>query len=393
MKILFVVPDFYPNSTGFSNATQSLIRAIKKYGSDNYELFVYTNIVLNGNEYTEAHVFRICYKKNVLENRFTYRLFAKKRYLDFKKIVDDNLIDIIFFETNTFPYMQNWALKDFGERVFVRIHSTADTEVPVFDFLTSAFANKNRRLVFDFMKNVNNIVSTSTYYINFVKKYFLEDNVYLIWNNKSYGILYNTVSIENKKSKCVTNNTFLTMGKMSSNGLTQKGMLDLINAIYILKVRKMLSSDFSLIIIGDGVYLSIVEKHIRKLGLDSYITIVRKATHDEVFDFMDKAKSVILLSRYEGQSMFITESIAKGKPIIVSDNNGMQDMIQDNFNGFIVKTGDIEDAATKIKMMMDLEPEKLEKFAINSRNIFDLNFSEKRIYEQFDRIMKLKISN
>lgn len=393
MKVLFVVPDFYPNSTGFSNAAQGLIKAINKYGSEKYELFVYTNIALVGEEYSEAKVFRIFYRKNILENRFTYKLFARRRYLDFKEIVENNLIDIIFFETNTFPYMQNWALKDYGKKVFVRIHSTADTEVPVFDFSGSNFINKNRKLVFDFMKNVNNIVSTSKYYIDFIRKYFLEDNVYLIWNNKSYGILYNTVSIENETPKVVINNTFLTMGKMSSNGLTQKGILDLINAIFILKIKELLPSDFNLIIIGDGICLPVIEKYIKNLDLYSYITIVKKATHDEVFGFMDKAKSIVLLSRYEGQSMFITESIAKGKPLIVSDNNGMQDMIQDGFNGFIVKTGDIEDAAVKIKMMMDLVPEKLEEFAKNSQNIFNHNFCEKSIYEQFDRIIKLRINS
>lgn len=116
------------------------------------------------------------------------------------------------------------------------------------------------------------------------------------------------------------------MGKMSENGLTQKGMTDLLKAIYYLKLGNELPDDFKLKIIGDGKMLSYIRKMIERLEIVRYCEIIVSASHDQVFEIMDESKAIILLSRYEGQSMFITESISKGKPLIVTNNNGMSDM-------------------------------------------------------------------
>lgn len=389
MNVLFIVPDFYPNSTGFSNASQGLINAIHQYGSNKYKVFVYTSVPLvNEVEYKNAFVTRHPYKKHIFENRFTVKLFARKRYQVFKKFVIDNKIDILFFETNTFSYLQNWALRDFGSKVVVRIHSTADTEVPVFDLSNSDYSRENRKNIFNFMQNIKNIVSTSTYYLDFVKHHYLKDNVYRIWNNKSYSVLYNTVSETTEIPTIVSKNSFLTMGKMSDNGLTQKGMLDLIEAVYILKNEGTLPEDFIINIIGDGIKLPVLQKYIECFGVGSYINIIKKASHEEVFEIMKNVKAIILLSRYEGQSMFITESISNGKPLIISDNNGMQDMIIDSWNGFVTKTGNPNDAAKQIKKMINASKEDLQKFSDNSLELFNKKFSSESVYKQFDSLIK-----
>ena len=49
MKILFVTPDFYPNSTGFANAALNLINAIKIHSSSTNELYVFTDKPLGEN--------------------------------------------------------------------------------------------------------------------------------------------------------------------------------------------------------------------------------------------------------------------------------------------------------------------------------------------------------
>ena len=240
------------------------------------------------------------------------------------------------------------------------------------------------------MQNVPNIVSTSTYYLDFIKHHFLLDNVYMIWNNKSYGLLFNTVADTCKEIHPINQNTFLTMGKMSENGLTQKGMTDLLDSIYYLKEIRELPDDFNLIIIGDGVKLSFVKKYIKALELEPFVTIIKRATHDEVFEYMRQSKSIILLSRYEGQSMFITESISQGKPLILTDNNGMQEMIVDNKNGYIVKTGDTLDASRAIKRMISLSEEEISEFCRESFEIYKKEYTPQAVYKQFDNIIKLR---
>lgn len=49
-NVLFVVPDFYPDSTGFANACHNLIQSIVKYGAADYRIYVFTTTPLNGEE-------------------------------------------------------------------------------------------------------------------------------------------------------------------------------------------------------------------------------------------------------------------------------------------------------------------------------------------------------
>lgn len=87
VKILFVVPDFYPNSTGFANATKNMVDSLVKFGSDKYEIFVYTNVQLyNNKEIEKVTVFRQT-KRYFLENRFTYEICDRLRYNKLKDII------------------------------------------------------------------------------------------------------------------------------------------------------------------------------------------------------------------------------------------------------------------------------------------------------------------
>jgi glycosyltransferase involved in cell wall biosynthesis len=385
-NVLFVTPDFYPKSTGFANASLNLIEAIKKNGKTEYNIHVFTHIPLgNSSEIDGIKVFRVPRHKTNKLNRLYYDY---KRYRLMRDIVINNSIDVIFFETNTFPFVQNWILKDFPNKVFVRIHSTADTEVVVYG--ANKWYQLKKSKIYSFMNRVPYIISTSNYYLDFIRHNYLNDNVYKVWDNKSYGLLYNTVNVGNSCDKPVMANKFLSMGKMSDNGLTQKGLLDLIRAVYYIKKKNTLPDDFELTIIGNGTQLPTVRAFINKLDLNNYIRIIEQASHEEVLEKIADTKGIILLSRYEGQSMFITESIAMGKPIIISDKNGMQDVLAENKNGYLVKTGDVVEAAEKIEMMINLDKETLDSFGKMSREIYLDKFSDEKVYRQFDNIMKTR---
>lgn len=387
-KVLFITPDFYPNSTGFANACFNLITSIARYGKDKYDIHVFTDIQLGTHkEIVGCHVYRY---KSTRRNKISYLLDERSKGRIIKNYVLQNSIDVILFETNTFPYFQNLILSEFRNKCIVRIHSTSDTEVPVFGRKVTIGQNIVNKRIFKFMKSVPYIISTSSYYLNFIRKYYLNENVYNIWENKSYGILHNTSVADEINSKSELSNHFLTMGKLSENGLTQKGMTDLLKAIYYMNIRKMLPLDFRLTLVGHGEKLPYIKNLITKLNLTNLCCIKEQASHDEVFELMSESKAIILLSRYEGQSMFITESISMGKPIIISDNNGMGDMLLEGINGFSVKTGDIEDAALTLKKVFDLDFKTLQNMGAASRKLYDEKFSPQKVYEQFDFLMTLK---
>lgn len=389
MNILFITPDFYPNSTGFANASVNLISAILKHGSLKYNIYVFTEQELGSNkEFEGISILRYVYKGPSL--KLGRLLREKDRYRKVKEYIEANEIDVIFFETNTFPFLQNWIVKDFKEKVFVRIHSTADTEVPIYGKHPTIGSKISFWLMKSFMVEVQNILATSNYYLDFIKREYLGSNVYTIWDNKSYGILYNTSIDGSKKAPAQMKNNFLTMGKMSSNGVTQKGITDLIRAVYYLRANNEIDDYFSLKIVGDGEQYSYMNDLVRRYGLERNIELIKAATHDEVFEMISNSKAIILLSRYEGQSMFVTESLALGKPVILSDNNGMSDMVIDGQNGYITKVGSPIMAAKSIKRMMLLGEEEIDKMGEVSRSIYETLFSPHAVYKQFDYLMSIQ---
>lgn len=387
-KILFITPDFYPSSTGFANACINLINSIIKYGNKKYEVHVFSDKPLNNNdEFKDCKVFRY---ENTSKTKIGNLLNEKNKAACIEKYVTKFGIDTIFFETNTFPFIEFRILKKFKDKCIVRIHSTADTEVPVFGKRKKIGSKIAINNMYSFMKNVPYILATSNYYIEFIKKHYLNNNVYTIWNEKAYGILYNTSTPVKYDEQKYINNHFLTMGKLSSNGLTQKGMVDLLKAVYYLKVKEFLPNDFLLTMVGTGEKLPYIKELINKYDLVRECRIIELATHDEVFELMQESKAIVLLSRYEGQSMFITESISMGKPIIITSNNGMGDMLIEGVNGFAVRTGDIEDAALALRRMIDLDSDEINKMGKESKKLYEEKFSPQKVYEQFDVLMTLK---
>ena len=387
-NVLFITPDFYPSSTGFANATMNLINSIVMYSDGKYSIHVFTEQELGNNrEIDNIQVYR--YVNRGYSNKFSRLKYEKDRYKKVKEYIEKNAINEIFFETNTFPFLQNWVLRDFKNKVHVRIYSTADTEVPIYGAKPTIGSKISYKLIKKFMEQVNNIYATSEYYLKFIKQEYLDSNVYKIWDNKNYGILYNTSVARIEKASPCNENHFMTMGKMSSNGITQKGITDLVKAVYYLKQSKELPSDFKLTIVGDGEKFNYIYNLIEKCNLKSYIELIKKATHKEVLSMISNVKAVILLSRYEGQSMFITESISLGKPLLLSDNNGMQDMIEDGINGYVTKTGNPIDAAEKIKKFIELGEKELITMGEASQKIYENHFSPREIYKQFDYLLSI----
>ena len=116
--------------------------------------------------------------------------------------------------------------------------------------------------------------------------------------------------------------------------------------------------------------VSHVHQSLKNIKKDILIDFIKKTEHDETLDLIKNAKAVILLSRYEGQSMFITETLALGKPIIVTANNGMKDMIINGKNGIKVNEGDYVEASEAIKKI----------YAMNEKEVLNMGKESEKIY-------------
>lgn len=394
-NILILPADFYPNNTGFSNATRNLIESVKN-NQDDIHIHVFTTVDLGESQELE-NIKVVRYKEDTFKRKIFLLINNYKKYRYLKKYIDGNDIDFILLETNTFTILQSLLVKEYKNILGVRIHSTADTEVLMYAERKKITSKILKWLDVKFMKDTKYIISTNNYHLDFVKNIMFRNNVYTTWSDKDYFILPNTVVLKRdtlvKANGNETGNYLLSMGKLSNNGYVQKGLKDLIKALYILKENGEIPDGFLLKIVGDGEKRDELIEYARRLNVYAYIEFIKKTTHIETLELIKKSRAVILLSRYEGQSMFITETIAIGKPIIITHNNGMKDMIIRDENGFVVEEGDYLGASDAIKRIYNISPDRLYKMGEKSREIFESKFSPEKNSKSFMQIVNMVISN
>lgn len=374
-NILVIAKDFYPNSTGFANATVNLINALNKNAKD-IQIFVSSDTPLNGQkEFDGAVVYRSSYARI---------MHSFLRYREICEIVEKNNIDFILFETDTFPLMQNFVVNKYGNKVAVRIHSTADTEVMRFRY---ARGKLSERLAYcsasSFINKCKTIISTNTYHQHFIDHHFLNDDVYRIWGKNRF-ILPNTME-PNVAPSCV-GGYFFSLGKMSYDGYLQKGLPDLLFAVYLLKQKR---EDIYLRIVGDGDSFSLVQNMVEKLQLTPNVQLIKKLSHDEVLAQIANCRAVCLVSRYEGQSMFATEAIAMGKPVIITTDNGMNDMVEPGVNGYSVRTGDVADIAEKMNRILNMTDDQLRIMGEESEKLFREKFSMETVAQLMETMLSI----
>ena len=113
--------------------------------------------------------------------------------------------------------------------------------------------------------------------------------------------------------------------------------------------------DFKLIIVGEGEERKSLEEKIKKLGLESNVELTGRIIHKNIPLYFKSAEMFILNSEYEGLPHVVLEAMQTGVPIIVSNRGGNPEVVENNFNGFLVEYNNKEQIK---KAIMNLHNDK-----------------------------------
>jgi glycosyltransferase involved in cell wall biosynthesis len=118
-------------------------------------------------------------------------------------------------------------------------------------------------------------------------------------------------------------------------------------------------NDLKYIIIGDGILKEYYGKLIRENNLEKHVFLVGKVSGSDLPNYYKICDLFILLSRriresgyYEGFGIACKEAMACGKPVIVSDEAGIKDYIDDGVNGIVVSPRDDEQIFRSIDFLL-----------------------------------------
>ena len=135
---------------------------------------------------------------------------------------------------------------------------------------------------------------------------------------------------------------FLYFGRLSR----EKGILTLIRAFSRSKVSQ------KLYIVGSGPEEERIRKLVAKLGQEDRILLLGFKSGDELKEIVANSLCVCLPSEwYENGPYSIMEAQAMGRPVIVSQNGGLPELVEDGRTGYIAQAGDVADLRDKIRKM------------------------------------------
>jgi glycosyltransferase involved in cell wall biosynthesis len=165
----------------------------------------------------------------------------------------------------------------------------------------------------------------------------------------------------------------------------EKGIQDLIFAL------STINDGSKLKIAGAGPYKKELENLILKLKLNDRVEFLGKKQEQELKEIIRKSKAVVIPSIWPENFPFaLLETIALGKPAIVSNNGGMPEIINHNENGFIFETGNTNDLKEKMLKIDTIDYIEMANNALESSKKYKLSKTIGDLIVLYDKLTTKK---
>lgn len=152
---------------------------------------------------------------------------------------------------------------------------------------------------------------------------------------------------------------------VSTSRLTpRKGIASLVEAFG--QAVHMTQVLLELWLIGEGEQRDMLEKRVKELGLASAVRFVGRVEREKLSTYYQKAQVFVLPSQNEGMSNSALEALASGLPLVVSRTGGMQELVTDGENGFLIDPTETEEFA-RVLVKVAEAPEERRAFGLVSR--------------------------
>jgi L-malate glycosyltransferase len=135
-------------------------------------------------------------------------------------------------------------------------------------------------------------------------------------------------------------------------------------------------------IIGEGKEMPKLQKFVKKHGLSDSVSFLGKVSREAVFEYIKESDALIFTSKSEGFGLVVVESFMMGKPVIVNDIPVMWEIVDNNSNGFILKSN--IQFVEAIKSLYNLKFRK--KLSLSARNKYLNNFTVDKMVYRYEKL-------
>lgn len=145
--------------------------------------------------------------------------------------------------------------------------------------------------------------------------------------------------------------------------------------------------DWHVKVLGGGEYGSPYEQNLRKMIADGGMenSFLMPGAVPDVTEELTKSSIMCLTSEYEGFGIVLIEAMLKGVPVMAFHYVGVDDIIENGVDGYVVPFGDVDAYAEKLRVLMGSaeERDKLSTNALRSVHKFDKEKAMRRWVELF----------
>jgi len=142
------------------------------------------------------------------------------------------------------------------------------------------------------------------------------------------------------------------------------------------------------VVIGAGPEMSSLRRLTHDLNLDRQVEFIGQLSHDKVMEYLDIADVFSLPSWNEAFGVVYIEAMMHGKPIIACHGEGIEDVIENNITGLLVKPKDVESLIEAIDSLLE-NPQKAQEIGERAKRLVLENYtweknaqSNIKIYEE-----------
>lgn len=124
--------------------------------------------------------------------------------------------------------------------------------------------------------------------------------------------------------------------------------------------------NLKLLLVGEGELKYKYEKLIENMGVSDYVKVL--GYRSDIPELMQLSDASVSSSKHEGLPVNVIEAMATGLPLIVSDCRGNKDLVENDFNGYLIEANN-ERQMSEMIISLYKNREKREQFKENSLKI------------------------
>ena len=150
-------------------------------------------------------------------------------------------------------------------------------------------------------------------------------------------------------------------------------------------LRKLDVTLFNLTLVGDGDQRSVLEQMVIDYDLTKHVTFSGWVAHENLLPYYQNADIFVTATTWEGMPNTVLEAMATGLPIVGTQAPGMDQLVTDGRNGYLIPPNDVSTMADRLRRLID-NPYERQRMGLESRKIAERQFSWGHITAQYVKI-------